>query len=347
MGALWSGEDRSPPPDTWRLDHEREARCAGDTAGGAVRWAVRLSTWRVGAPPPPHRSREFEWLRTALVREPAERDRVLEFKFEADRRRALLARLLARRCCARALGAPATIARTAGGKPFAAAGGARPFPNFNFNISHEGDFVVVASEPLCLVGVDVCCADRARGPNRAPPDLEELGHYAVAFSQDEWTALVLVGDGEKRFDHFRSLWACKEAYVKARGDGLAFDLNRVTFVALARGGRGPFSAAAVVVDGFRDDRWRVDVEALDADHIAAVCRGPCAEARDEAGAFAATMAEPNAGATISRAWRAAVAEPRAAFSVVGADDLVPEDLRPEHAAVRSAGFAGPWGGAVS
>ncbi|KAH8067549.1 holo-[acyl-carrier-protein] synthase [Aureococcus anophagefferens] len=278
MGALWSGEDRSPPPDTWRLDHEREARCAGEPAGGAVRWAVRLSTWRVGAPPPPHRSREFEWLRTALVREPAERDRVLEFKFEADRRRALLARLLARRCCARALGAPATIARTAGGKPFAAAAGARPFPNFNFNISHEGDFVVVASEPLCLVGVDVCCADRARGPNRAPPDLEELGHYAVAFSQDEWTALVLVGDGEKRFDHFRSLWACKEAYVKARGDGLAFDLNRVTFYALARGGRGPFSAAAVVVDGFRDDRWRVDVEALDADHIAAVCRGPCAEA---------------------------------------------------------------------
>ena len=66
-----------------------------------------------------------------------------------------------------------------------------------------------------------------------------------------------------------------------------------------------------------------------------------------AGAFAATMAEPDAGATISRAWRAAVAEPRAAFSVVGADDLVPEDLRPEHAAVRSAGFAGPWGGAVS
>ena len=26
------------------------------------------------------------------------------------------------------------------------------------------------------------------------PDLEELGHYAVAFSQDEWTALVLVGE---------------------------------------------------------------------------------------------------------------------------------------------------------
>ncbi|KAK7242747.1 hypothetical protein SO694_000164132 [Aureococcus anophagefferens] len=57
----------------------------------------------------------------------------------------------------------------------------------------------------------------ALGRDRAP-DLEELGHYAVAFSQDEWTALVLVGDGEKRFDHFRSLWACKEAYVKARGD---------------------------------------------------------------------------------------------------------------------------------
>lgn len=28
-------------------------------------------------------------------------------------------------------------------------------PNFNFNVSHEGDYVVLASEPLCICGIDV------------------------------------------------------------------------------------------------------------------------------------------------------------------------------------------------
>lgn len=26
------------------------------------------------------------------------------------------------------------------------------FPNFNFNVSHHGDYVAIASEPVCLVG---------------------------------------------------------------------------------------------------------------------------------------------------------------------------------------------------
>ena len=345
--------DEGPAPESWLLEACAEERRGGLPCGGALRWAVRLSTWRLNGASPLARSREFEWLRSALIEEPRERDRVLEFRFEADQRRALLARLLARRCCGEALGAPATIGRTAGGKPFVAAvattrgSGGHRFANFNFNVSHEGDFVVLACEPLALCGVDVCCADRLRGGGReeggrAPPSLEDLGQYAVAFARDEWLGLCLLGDAERRFDHFRVLWSCKEAYVKARGDGLAFDLSRVTFAALARGDRGPFAAAAVVVDGVRDDRWRVDVESLDDDHFASVCRGPVSEMRDADGNFFATMRAPDAGAVLSRAWRRALAEPRAPFSVLDVDDLVPEDRRPDHAAVRSVGD-GPWG----
>lgn len=29
------------------------------------------------------------------------------------------------------------------------------FPNFNFNVSHHGDYVAIASEPVCLVGLDI------------------------------------------------------------------------------------------------------------------------------------------------------------------------------------------------
>ena len=46
------------------------------------------------------------------------------------------------------------MARTKGGKPFEASGLPRPpsRANFNFNVSHEGDWVVLASEPLCVCG---------------------------------------------------------------------------------------------------------------------------------------------------------------------------------------------------
>jgi len=89
-----------------------------------------------------------------------------------DRKRALVSRLLARRGCAVALALPhaaVRIARTRGRKPFLAAprdggggggggSGVRgpidgrrsdsrvSLPNFNFNVSHEGDYVVLASE---------------------------------------------------------------------------------------------------------------------------------------------------------------------------------------------------------
>ena len=35
-------------------------------------------------------------------------------------------------------------------------------PNWNFNVSHEGDFVVLASEPVCICGVDVAAPAQLR-----------------------------------------------------------------------------------------------------------------------------------------------------------------------------------------
>jgi 4'-phosphopantetheinyl transferase len=37
------------------------------------------------------------------------------------------------------------------------------FPNFNFNVSHHGDYVAIASEPLCLVGIDIVSFDIPQG----------------------------------------------------------------------------------------------------------------------------------------------------------------------------------------
>ena len=100
--------------------------------------------------------------------------------------RAVDCRLLQRAACHEAYGVAHTAAlilRTKGGKPYLAArpdtaleGTAEPGPNWNFNVSHEGHYVVLAAEPLLLCGVDVAAPDQSRVRGKPRP-LEE--HFAT------------------------------------------------------------------------------------------------------------------------------------------------------------------------
>lgn len=123
----------------------------------------------------------------------------------ADQKRALVARLLVRACIHRALGlkwGQFEVKRTRGKKPFVATEHDRKeeAPNFNFNVAHEvrrsssrlaapcllasvghaaelpdlqGDYVVLAAEPLCLCGVDVAAPDTARGQKQTLRGIKE------------------------------------------------------------------------------------------------------------------------------------------------------------------------------
>ena len=57
-----------------------------------------------------------------------------------------------------------------------AGGGPRPgaAANWNFNVSHEGDFVVLASEPLCVCGVDVAAPAQLRRKGAEPPPMRQF-----------------------------------------------------------------------------------------------------------------------------------------------------------------------------
>lgn len=318
-----------------------EAPSSGPPA--ALRVAARLSEFEVDGAT--ETSTQFNWLVDTLVREEAERASVRRFKFEADQKRALLARLLARYCCRAVVGADCTIARTDGGKPHAypvPAAAAAAAPNFNFNVSHEGDYVVAATEPRALCGADVCSADHLC--RAGPPTRDQLRNLADAFAADEWAAVDAIDDAALRFNAFKVLWSCKEAVVKARGDGIVFDLNRVSFLADDPPGNAPplrhvapmgypFRSALVKFDGVPDRRWRVDVDVLDAAHVASVARGPVAAMKDKAGRFRSTMRDPARGAEDSGAWRAELAEPRPPFIVLTVADLVPPRRRAEYDAL--------------
>ena len=150
----------------------------------------------------------------------------------------------------------AVIQRTKGGKPYLAE---RPetldnAPNWNFNVSHEGAFVVLAAEPVLLCGVDVAAPREARGGRKQT--LEE--HFATLtdyFTPREWSAIRACGPSEEKMEAcFRQHWSLKEAFTKARGDGIAFEFKRIEFtlsgvLSDAVSGASLYDRATVAVDG--------------------------------------------------------------------------------------------------
>lgn len=159
-------------------DPPSSSSSAAAAAASCCCWLLDVSRWR----PAPG---ELEWLAEHAVVDAREAASALAHRQPLDRARAIAARLMARACSARALGLAweeVRIERTRGRRPYCAngsgdatSGGAdssinnsistnhtnRP-PNFNFNAAHEGDFVALASDALCAVGVDVAAPRQLR-----------------------------------------------------------------------------------------------------------------------------------------------------------------------------------------
>ncbi len=92
-----------------------------------------------------------------------------------------------------------------------------------FNISHSGDYlligVIVAKNETLQLGVDV---EHARTSTNIDPI---LNHY---FSNQEACALLALPRSQQR-QRFFDLWALKESYIKATGQGLAKSLKSFGF----------------------------------------------------------------------------------------------------------------------
>jgi 4'-phosphopantetheinyl transferase len=149
------------------------------------------------------------WLR---VLSPAERERHARFIFEKDRRIFLLAHALTRLALARYTGMDAESLEfdtNKYGKP------SLRTPGFGFNLSHTRGFVALAVAREPETGVDVedtgRTTDWAGLAPRVFTEAEQAGLWARA-PQD-------------RQRRFYELWTLKEAYIKARGMGLALPLD--------------------------------------------------------------------------------------------------------------------------
>ena len=225
---------------------------------GQYRWLVDISSWE----PPPA---EWNLLLKALPQ--ADSEKVMKFRFVADQKRALVSRYLQRRACFEATGVPwskVEITRTKGGKPFMSNKPSPTLPNgvhanWNFNVSHEGKFVALASEPRMVCGIDVAAPEEARAGAKKRGIDDTLSMMKQQLSDAEWRTIHKESDSQKREDVFRKFWSLKEAYTKGRGDGLGFEFNRCDFklsdTMIEGTSKQPVQKAALAVDGKALPSW--------------------------------------------------------------------------------------------
>jgi 4'-phosphopantetheinyl transferase len=144
-----------------------------------------------------------------------ERGRAGTFHFAIDRHRCLIGRALARILLAHHLGqAPQelTFEHNAFHKPRLAGKFAA---GLEFNISHSGEWLLIALAHRRALGVDV---------ERMREDMATAEIAARFFSPYECAALASL-PAPMQCAAFFECWTRKEAYLKARGDGLSLPLD--------------------------------------------------------------------------------------------------------------------------
>lgn len=176
---------------------------------GRVRWVVKVGGWNP--------SKE-EWTRALSLLPTERREKVLRYKFDTDKQLHLVGQLLLRRLIHEHLGTPyedIRFAYTKGNKPvlgFKVPSTCR-FKNYNFNYSHEGDYIVAGSEPCSIVGVDVAKV-QIRGADKGIEEYFDTMHKC--FLPNEWVSIYSGRDAHEKLFRFYVLWALKESYVKVR-----------------------------------------------------------------------------------------------------------------------------------
>eukprot|EP00055_Hartaetosiga_balthica_P006378 m.19910 g.19910 ORF g.19910 m.19910 type:complete len:322 (+) comp5189_c0_seq3:82-1047(+) len=255
----------------------------------SLRLSVNVTRWNPS-------SKEFAAALACL--QPEERQRIIKFKFLQDAKLSLIGRLLIRYSLVKCVGAHAResrlLARDAKGKPVLSpllpsssltlkkTHGKAEKLSFRFNVSHAGDFVVLAASDGCeSLGVDVM--------NYRTPLNKSVSRYfdlmEENFTSKEWHQINDIGSIQQSSDeaekmklrHFYRHWTLKESYIKAIGVGLGMELQRLSFIPddamnYCAGTRHVCSAVACELDEqlLSSEEWQFEQSHLDEKHEASV-----------------------------------------------------------------------------
>jgi 4'-phosphopantetheinyl transferase len=150
-----------------------------------------------------------------------EQDRIFRFVGLQDRKRSLMGKLLIRYVISTKFSLSpmeVTIKRDSKGKPLWACDSVQ----FDFNVSHHGKYVILASTDQGSVGCDVFPL-RYGQDDESPVEFLELMNPCLS-STESCALKDVVGDDEVFWKLFGFIWSAKEAFLKMTGEGLIADL---------------------------------------------------------------------------------------------------------------------------
>ncbi|MBN1859688.1 4'-phosphopantetheinyl transferase superfamily protein [Candidatus Bipolaricaulota bacterium] len=175
--------------------------------------------------------------------------RVARYRRHLDRRRYTIARGALRVLLSEITGnkpGDVPLSRTANGKPRLNPLDGQPqgVADLHFNLSHSGNWAIVAAARRARVGVDI---------ERIDADTQVEALAKRFFSRGE-AASVEALPADQRTSHFFSIWTSKEAYVKARGEKIA---NRLRTFTVSGGDEAAPGLLADTLDPAAAKRWRI------------------------------------------------------------------------------------------
>lgn len=222
-----------------------------------LRWAFNFGLWKP--------TRE-EWLLASTCIQPEERERIGMFCFARDAKASMAGRLLLRKCLAELLATPydeIRLGRSESNRPILTSPDMRNC-SFDFNVSHQGNYSVLAADNTSKVGIDVMKIEYSGGKS-----LAEFFHLMRRqFTLREWQFIEQPGTERGMLTRFYRLWCLKESFVKAEGVGLSIDLQRLNFVCNTPWLREDSIVTDTVlfVDEGPLDDWRFEETLLDEKH---------------------------------------------------------------------------------
>lgn len=227
----------------------------------ASRHFVDVQAWDPSSP---------EWRRLLHLLPAHEQQQVTRFVFGKDQNLALASRLMQRQIIHELFGedyGAIEISRTPENKPFWKRPSARA-PTWNYNVSHHGTMVALASASRALVGVDVVrISDR---PRRKTSIEDFFRAFIDHFNASEWR-YIRGEDEDEQYTRFYRLWSLKEAYIKAVGVGLGFSLLRAELVPADSTREEQWE---LFLDGQPARDWKFVSTQINDTHLVSVAQGP-------------------------------------------------------------------------
>lgn len=196
-----------------------------------------------------------------------EKERIEQFRYKVDMMSSLVGRLLLRGFAVHVLGLnnrEVKFVRTDRGKPVLEVNTS----GWDYNVSHAGDWVVLAAASQGSLGVDVMKTKDSRVDR-----LEEFFRIMRRqFTDEEWMSISgnqCVSDEDKLATFFRH-WTLKESYVKAVGTGLNLDLRTLNFkIDEDLNPNCVITSSTLQISG-RLTPWKFEESVLDEEHVVSV-----------------------------------------------------------------------------